>query len=130
MTTGTKTIIDKDHNKMHRARTSNVRYSGTINRVERHDEHRINQRGEQPTNQWNDHRADRRMDRWQKQRMEQRLDQREEHWNNRRADYNARGPEFRRGGYIPREYRNPSYFINDYRPYRLPRLRATTNGRK
>ena len=60
------------------------------------------------------------MDRWQEQRMEQRLDQREERWNNRRAYYNARGPEFRRGGYIPREYRNPTYFINDYRPYRLP----------
>ena len=90
------------------------------NRVERRNERRMNQRGEQPTNQWIDHRGDRRMDRWQEQRMEQRLDQREERWNNRRAYYNARGPEFRRGGYIPREYRNPTYFINDYRPYRLP----------
>ena len=33
--------------------------------------------------------------------------------------YNARGPEFRRGGYIPREYRNRQYVVNDYRAYRL-----------
>ncbi len=33
--------------------------------------------------------------------------------------YGARGPEFRRGGYIPREYRNRQYVVNDYRAYRL-----------
>jgi Ni/Co efflux regulator RcnB len=73
-------------------------------------------------------RTERRDDRWQNQRPDQRfdpspgqrLDQREGRWNDRRAYYNARGPEFRRGGYIPREYRNPVYYINDYRPYHLP----------
>ena len=90
--------------------------------MQRHDnrvERRMDQRAEQRSNQWADHQADRRMDRWQERRMDQRFDQREERWNDRRTYYNARGPEFRRGGYIPREYRNPTYVINDYRPYRL-----------
>ena len=90
------------------------------NRVEQRMEHRADIRAEQ--------RADRREDRWQDRRFDQRpgqhygqrLDQRNERWNDRRAYYNARGPEFRRGGYIPREYRNPTYYITDYRPYRLP----------
>lgn len=34
-------------------------------------------------------------------------------------DYGARGPEFRRGGYIPREYRNRQYYLNDWRSHRL-----------
>ena len=39
--------------------------------------------------------------------------------------YNARGPEFRRGGYIPRDFRNRQYVVNDYRAYRLsPPLRG------
>jgi Ni/Co efflux regulator RcnB len=33
--------------------------------------------------------------------------------------HNARGPEFRRGGYIPRDFRNHQYYVNDYRAYRL-----------
>lgn len=33
--------------------------------------------------------------------------------------YNARGPEFRRGGYIPREFRNRYYVVNNYRSYHL-----------
>ena len=39
--------------------------------------------------------------------------------NDRGYYYNARGPEFRRGRYIPREYRNRQYVVNDYRAYRL-----------
>ena len=39
--------------------------------------------------------------------------------NDRGYYYNARGPEFRRGGYIPREYRNRQYVVNNYRAYRL-----------
>lgn len=88
-------------------------------RVEQRVDRRMDQRAEQRAERRMDQRADRRMDRWQEQRVEQRLDQRAERWNNRRAYYNARGPEFRRGGYIPREYRNPTYVINDYRPYHL-----------
>jgi Ni/Co efflux regulator RcnB len=33
--------------------------------------------------------------------------------------YGARGPEFRRGGYIPYEYRNRSYYVSDWRGHRL-----------
>lgn len=51
------------------------------------------------------------------------IDNRFDHGDMRRNDrvhyYNARGPEFRRGGYIPREYRNRQYVVNNYRAYRL-----------
>ena len=33
--------------------------------------------------------------------------------------YGARVPEFRRGGYIPYEYRNRQYWVNDWRSHRL-----------
>ncbi|MES2401177.1 MAG: RcnB family protein [Pseudomonadota bacterium] len=33
--------------------------------------------------------------------------------------YNARAPQFRRGGYIPREYRGRQYVVNDWRARRL-----------
>lgn len=39
--------------------------------------------------------------------------------NDRGNYYGARGPDFRRGGYIPREYRNRQYVVNDYRVYHL-----------
>ena len=39
--------------------------------------------------------------------------------NDRSSYYNARGPEFRRGGYIPRDFRNRQYVVNDYRAYHL-----------
>jgi Ni/Co efflux regulator RcnB len=39
--------------------------------------------------------------------------------NDRRDFYNARGPEFQRGGFIPREFRHRQYVVNDYRLYRL-----------
>ena len=31
----------------------------------------------------------------------------------------ARSPEFRRGGYIPRDFRSPQYVVTNYRGYRL-----------
>lgn len=89
---------------------------GHNNRVEQRVERRVERRVDQRMDQ----RADRRFDQRPGQRYDQRFDQREERWNDRRTYYNARGPEFRRGGYIPREYRNPTYFITDYRPYHLP----------
>lgn len=49
-----------------------------------------------------------------------RLDQRDGRWNERRTYYNARGPEFQRGHYIPREYRSRQYVVNNYYSYRLP----------
>ena len=39
-----------------------------------------------------------------------------------RADqyhYNARGPEWRRGGYVPYQYRGNQYVVNDWRSHRL-----------
>jgi Ni/Co efflux regulator RcnB len=89
-------------------------------RVERRMEQRIDQRVDRRIDQRQDQRFDQRFDQRPGQRYDQRFDQRQERWNDRRAYYNARGPEFRRGGYIPREYRNPTYYITDYRPYRLP----------
>ncbi len=57
---------------------------------------------------------------WEDQRYDQRYDQRDGRWNERRPEYNARGPAFYRGGYIPREYRAPVYEV-DYRDYHLSR---------
>lgn len=48
------------------------------------------------------------------------LDPRDGRWNERRPDYNARGPEFHRGGYISREYRDRAYEV-DYREHHLSR---------
>ena len=53
-------------------------------------------------------------------RDEGQFDQRDGRWNDRRPDYNARGPEFHRGGYIAREYRGRAYEV-DYREHRLNR---------
>lgn len=39
--------------------------------------------------------------------------------NDRNNFYNARGPEFRRGGHIQREYRSRQYVVSDYRTHRL-----------
>ncbi|MDO8906521.1 RcnB family protein [Hydrogenophaga sp.] len=63
-----------------------------------------------------DHRADRRDD-----RRDHRADQRRyapaptvNHYY-----YNARGPEFKRGRYIPREYRNRQYVVVNHHHHRL-----------
>jgi Ni/Co efflux regulator RcnB len=53
-------------------------------------------------------------------RDDRHFDQRDGRWNDRRPDYNARGPEFHRGGYVPREYRDHRYVVN-YRTYNLYR---------
>jgi Ni/Co efflux regulator RcnB len=57
---------------------------------------------------------------WEDQRNGPGYDQRDGRWNDRRPDYNARGPEFHRGGYISREYRGRGYEV-DYREHRLSR---------
>ena len=48
-----------------------------------------------------------------------RFDQRYERSNDRRDYYNARGPAFYRGGYIPREYRRHEYVVVNYRVHHL-----------
>lgn len=60
------------------------------------------------------YRSDRSKDHW-----DNRLDDRFERRNDRHDYYNARRPEFRRGGYIPRDYRSRQYYITDYRAYHL-----------
>jgi Ni/Co efflux regulator RcnB len=57
---------------------------------------------------------------WEDQRDDRSFDQRDGRWNERRPDYNARGPEFHRGGYIGPEYRSRAYEV-DYREHRLSR---------
>lgn len=70
-----------------------------------------------------DHREDRRVDSREEHRFDSRADRRFDYGDARRNDrhdyYNARNPEFRRGGYIPREFRNHQYVVTDYRSYRL-----------
>jgi Ni/Co efflux regulator RcnB len=49
-----------------------------------------------------------------------RYEQRGRQDNARHSYYNARGPQFSRGGYIPREYRSQQYVVANYRVHRLP----------
>lgn len=71
----------------------------------------------------NEQRADRQDQRRDQNQFDQRSDRRFDYGDARRNDrhgyYNARGPEFRRGGYVPREFRNQQYVVTDYRSYRL-----------
>ena len=53
-------------------------------------------------------------------RQEQHFDQRDGRANDRRPDYNARGPEYHRGGHLPNEYRNRNYEV-DYCEHHLQR---------
>jgi Ni/Co efflux regulator RcnB len=72
-----------------------------------------------------DRREDRRDDRFDRRddRRDYRHDRREYRYESRHDHrhyyYNARGPEFRRGAYIPREYRNRQYVVVNYRTHRL-----------
>lgn len=77
--------------------------------------HRYDPRAERRMDHRMDHRHDRRFDR----ERDNRFDAAEMRRNDRFEYYNARGPEFRRGGHIPREFRNRQYVINDYRAYHL-----------
>jgi Ni/Co efflux regulator RcnB len=61
--------------------------------------------------------GDRRNDRGDRREMGSRGDYRDGHAD--RYYYNARGPEWRRGGYVPREYRGNQYVVNDWRGHHL-----------
>ncbi|MDP2440407.1 MAG: RcnB family protein [Hydrogenophaga sp.] len=60
-------------------------------------------------------------------RRNDRFDRRDDHrdarnnrdFRNNHRYYNARSPEFRRGHYIPYEYRHRQYFVVDHRGHRL-----------
>ena len=64
-------------------------------------------------------RASRRDERNFDQRRDPRMDYRDANQNDRHGYYNARGPEFRRGGYVPREFRDRQYYVTDYRAHHL-----------
>jgi Ni/Co efflux regulator RcnB len=65
-----------------------------------------------------DRQAQRGDERWQRDHdrraMGNRGDRAEEHYY-----YGARGPEWRRGGHIPPEYRSRQYVVNDWRSHHL-----------
>jgi Ni/Co efflux regulator RcnB len=77
----------------------------------RNDEYRRDDRGSLQRDNRRDSRPEGRRD-------ARHFDQRDGRWNDRRPEYNARGPEFHRGGHIPREYRMRAYEV-DYRQHRL-----------
>jgi Ni/Co efflux regulator RcnB len=83
-------------------------------------------RGDQRRNYRGDNRADNRADNRNPGRGDNRNDGRDNHRDERRADgrgdrfyYNARGPEWRRGGYVPQQYRSHQYVVNDWRGHYL-----------
>jgi Ni/Co efflux regulator RcnB len=78
--------------------------------AQHHDQNRAQNRFENRQS----YRAERRED-----RRDERRDERFDRRNDRHEYYNARRPEFRRGAYIPRDYRNRQYYITDYRAYHL-----------
>ena len=100
-------------------------------RVEqRHGDRRADRRDDRV-----DHRRDNRFDHRRDDRVDHRRDDRVDHrrddramgnrgdWRERR-DHDryysgARGPGWRRGGYLPREYRNHQYVVNNWRAHRL-----------
>ena len=54
-------------------------------------------------------------------RRDDRYDNRhEDRWDGHPGYYGARGPDFRRGGYLPQEYRRPIYVVNNYYGHHLP----------
>jgi len=88
------------------------------------------QREEPPRGQRYDDRRDDRRDARAPQRSERpgtwdnRHDGRHDNrrtWGQQHNDrhFHARGPAFKRGAYIPREYRNRQYVVVDYRTHRL-----------
>jgi Ni/Co efflux regulator RcnB len=82
------------------------------NRVERRED--IHERRDDRRDDRYERRADRRDDRYD--RRDARRDFRQDQ---RRYYYNARGPEFRRGAYLPREYRHRQYVVVNHRAHRL-----------
>ncbi len=120
---------DQDHERRHAGREEPARTTQQVNHREMHHmDHRAEQRIDRRAERIEERRDDRRDDRWNNhwdQRGDARRDFRDHDarvfrgHGNRDYYYNARSPEFRRGGYIPREFRNPQYRVVDYRSYRL-----------
>lgn len=82
----------------------------------RHDNGRGNDRNDN-RGERRDERYDNRSDNRQDERHDGRRDNR---WDGHPGYYGARGPDFRRGGYLPHEYRRPIYVVNNYYGHHLP----------
>ena len=91
-----------------------------VQHVERRDDRRDDrfERRDDRRDDRFDRRNDRRNDRFD--RRDDRRDARNNrNFRNNHRYYNARSPEFRRGNYIPYEYRHRQYFVVDHRGHRL-----------
>ncbi len=78
---------------------------------DRNDRHQDNRRADRHDDRRGNSHANRNDDR--------RYDYPDARRNDRHDHYNARGPQFRRGGYIPYEYRSRQYVVTQYAPYHL-----------
>lgn len=85
------------------------------NRHDRRDDRRYERRDDRR----DDWRADRRDDRNWRQPSQGQQYYYNEGDRGHRYYYGARGPEFRRGGHIPREYWSRQYYVNDWRGHQL-----------
>lgn len=120
---------------------------GMLYRVGPQDVVRVDQRAERREDRREERMADRCEERREDRRDDHRHDRQHDRWDTKgdhRPDYrgyharpdpgyyqgarpgyyhpnyyNARGPQFRRGGYLPREFRNRQYQVVDYYTYRL-----------
>lgn len=63
---------------------------------------------------------DRREDRYDNRHDERRDTRGYSRWDGHPGYYGARGPDFRRGGHLPHEYRRPIYVVNNYYGHHLP----------
>lgn len=90
-----------------------------VQHVERRDDRRDDraERRDDRRDDRFDRRNDRRNDRFE--RRNDRRDARNDRDFRHHRYYNARGPEFRRGHYIPYEYRHRQYYVVDHRGHRL-----------
>ena len=114
---------DRRAGREEQARTGQQVNPREVYRVDQRNDRREDRREERREDRWEERRNDRRDDRWGHRGDDRRdyrgHDARVFRGQDHGAYYNARGPQFRRGGYIPREFRNQQYRVVDYRSYRL-----------
>jgi Ni/Co efflux regulator RcnB len=83
------------------------------NRYQQRDDHRRD----------GDRQVQRGDERWQRDHDRRAMGNRGDYRNDYRAEdhyyYGARGPEWRRGGHIPPQYRSRQYVVNDWRGHHL-----------
>ena len=91
-----------------------------VQHVERRDDRRDDrfERRDDRRDDRFDRRNDRRNDRFDR-RVDRRDARNDRRFHNNHRYYNARSPEFRRGHYIPYEYRHRQYYVVDHRGHRL-----------